>query len=282
MLVFQLKLENPEPAGTKLSKKQVCFVQIVSDNEESSKEDKLQQKMLEYILQQREATWAQQFKIACMLGPTIDEENQMEDITGKEALYHFFAIGWNVLFALVPPRRYLHGWLAFFVALAGIGGCTAIVAEFAGLLGCAVGLRESVTAITLVALGTSLPDTLASKISAQNAPNADSAIGNITGSNSVNVFLGLGLPWTLATIYRKSKTGEDYEVPSGALAFSVMLFLMTAIVCFVILLIRRRAFGGELGGPYKSKVFSATCMISLWVIYILFSALQAYDVIEGF
>jgi len=137
-----------------------------------------------------------------MLGPTIDEEGSMDDVSGKEAFMHFFAIGWNVFFAIIPPRRYAHGWLAFFIALACIGACTAIVAEFAGLLGCAVGLKESVTAITLVALGTSLPDTLASKISAQNAPNADPAIGNITGSNSVNVFLGLGLPWTLASIYR--------------------------------------------------------------------------------
>lgn len=160
--------------------------------------------MLEYILQQKEATWAQQFKLAVMLGPTIDEENNMEEIEGSQAIYHFFAIGWNVFFALIPPRRYGHGWFAFFIALAGIGICTAIVAEFAGLLGCAVGLKESVTAITLVALGTSLPDTLASKISAQQAPNADAAIGNITGSNSVNVFLGLGLPWTLAAIYRKN------------------------------------------------------------------------------
>ena len=27
------------------------------------------------------------------------------------------------------------------------------------------------------------------------------SIGNITGSNSVNVFLGLGLPWCIASIY---------------------------------------------------------------------------------
>jgi solute carrier family 8 (sodium/calcium exchanger) len=137
-----------------------------------------------------------------MLGPNIDEDNNYDEVGGMDALYHFFAIGWNVLFALIPPRRYFNGWLAFFVALAGIGLCTAIVAEVAGLLGCAVGLKESVTAITLVALGTSLPDTMASMISAQNSPNADSAIGNITGSNSVNVFLGLGLPWVLASIYR--------------------------------------------------------------------------------
>jgi solute carrier family 8 (sodium/calcium exchanger) len=26
-------------------------------------------------------------------------------------------------------------------------------------------------------------------------------VGNVTGSNSVNVFLGLGLPWSMAAIY---------------------------------------------------------------------------------
>lgn len=240
MLVFQMKLEDPQPRGSKLSKKQVCFVQIIGDDEEENAEDKMQQKMLEYLLQQKEATWAQQFKIAVMLGPSIDEENQIDDVTGQEALFHFFAIGWNVLFALIPPRRYAHGAFAFFVALGFIGFCTAIVAEFANLLGCAIGLKTSVTAITLVALGTSLPDTLASKIAAQNSDNADSAIGNITGSNSVNVFLGLGLPWVIATIYRKSTTGEDYAVPSGTLAFSVMLFLCTALCCFIILILRRK------------------------------------------
>ena len=60
-------------------------------------------------------------------------------------------------------------------------------------------------AITFVALGTSLPDTFASKAAAANEKNADNAIGNVTGSNSVNVFLGLGLPWVIAAFYHYSK-----------------------------------------------------------------------------
>ena len=76
-----------------------------------------------------------------MLGPTVDEDNNMDDVTGKEAFIHFLAIGWNVFFSIIPPRRYAGGWLAFFVALTAIGGCTAIVAEFANLLGCAIKLR---------------------------------------------------------------------------------------------------------------------------------------------
>ena len=47
----------------------------------------------------------------------------------------------------------------------------------------------SVTAITFVALGTSMPDTFASKTAAETEPFADASIVNITGSNSVNVFL---------------------------------------------------------------------------------------------
>ena len=59
------------------------------------------------------------------------------------------------------------------------------------MLGCVLGIPNSVTAITLVALGTSLPDTFASVTAARGSKHADSAVGNITGSNSVNVFLGL-------------------------------------------------------------------------------------------
>lgn len=47
--------------------------------------------------------------------------------------------------------------------------------------------QDSITAITLVALGTSLPDTFASKTATIDDDNADAAVGNVTGSNSVNV-----------------------------------------------------------------------------------------------
>jgi solute carrier family 8 (sodium/calcium exchanger) len=111
------------------------------------------------------------------------------------------AIGWKFLFAIVPPADYWGGKGCFIMSLVMIGLVTFVVGEMATVLGCCINLKESVTAITLVALGTSLPDTFASMTAARNADSADSAIGNITGSNSVNVFLGLGLPWALATTF---------------------------------------------------------------------------------
>lgn len=72
-----------------------------------------------------------------------------------------------MLFAFIPPRAKGGGWPAFIVALTFIGTITAVVAEVATVLGCTIGLEPAVTAITLVAVGTSLPDTFASMTAAQ-------------------------------------------------------------------------------------------------------------------
>ena len=125
----------------------------------------------------------------------------VENASTGDYIMHFLTFGFKIIFALIPPAGIGGGWPCFFVSLGMIGLLTAIVGDLAGIFGCLVGLKDSVTAITFVALGTSLPDTFASKAAATSERTADNAIGNVTGSNSVNVFLGLGLPWLIASIY---------------------------------------------------------------------------------
>ena len=194
-------------------------------------------------------------------------------------MLHFLSVGWKVLFATCPPPHRGGGWPCFVVAIIYIGVLTAIVAEIAGAMGCVMGLKPGVTAITFVALGTSLPDTFASMTAARESSDADSAIGNITGSNSVNVFLGMGLPWILGAAYWESVIGTTYVVKSGALTFSIAVFLAVAIVCFIVLVARRFIIGGELGGSFTSKYASGIFLFFLWFIYILLSSLQAYGII---
>ena len=250
---------------------------IVKGDEASSELDQ-SKKLLEYYLSQQEVTWSQQFKNAVMLGPQIDEDNNIEEVTLYEAISHFAAIGWKVFFAIVPPPSYGGGKPAFFVALAMIGVCTAIVGSFAELLGCQLGIDDSITAITLVALGTSLPDTFASMTAARTSKYADAAIGNITGSNSVNVFLGLGLPWVIAAMYfdsNQDRLQRPYKVPAGEVAYSVFVFLVVALICFAILIARRYFLGGELGGPSASKWASMAVLMVLWIVYIVMSIINA-------
>ena len=67
--------------------------------------------------------------------------------------------------------------------------------------------------------------------------------------------------------------GDFYKVPAGALAFSVFVFLMCALICFVVLIARRVYIGGELGGPDQSKYATGIFLYFLWFIYILLSTL---------
>lgn len=127
-----------------------------------------------------------------------------------------------------------------------------------------------------------LTDTFASKVAAVNDRYADSSIGNVTGSNAVNVFLGIGIAWTIASVYHAA-IGEPFEVDPGTLAFSVTLFVIEAVVCIGILMLRRvKAVGGELGGPKKYRIPTTVFFVSLWVFYIVMSSMVAYCYVPGF
>lgn len=128
----------------------------------------------------------------------------------------------------------------------------------------------------------SLADTFASKVAAIQDQYADASIGNVTGSNAVNVFLGIGVAWSIAAIYHYSK-GQEFRVDPGTLAFSVTLFTIFAFICIAVLIYRRRPeIGGELGGPRVPKILTTCLFFSLWLMYIVFSSLEAYCHIQGF
>jgi solute carrier family 8 (sodium/calcium exchanger) len=237
------------------------------------------------IENEEEQTWKSQFISACMLHPTKNEDGEITDIAFMEGFLHFTCIGWKLLFSFIPPPHYGGGWPCFGISLCFIGAVTFVVGEIANVFGCVLNIPPPITAITFVALGTSLPDTFASMIAASQEKYADSAIGNVTGSNSVNVFLGLGLPWVIATIWESTtETSEKgyiagfYYVPAATLGFSVIVFCVVAVIGILIFIIRRQVVGGELGGKQFGRTLSASILVGLWLIYIIMSILQSFNI----
>uniref|UniRef100_A0A452S227 Solute carrier family 8 member A2 n=1 Tax=Ursus americanus TaxID=9643 RepID=A0A452S227_URSAM len=232
-------------------------------------------------------SWREQFLEAVTVSAGDEEEE--EDGSREERLpscfdyvMHFLTVFWKVLFACVPPTEYCHGWACFGVCILVIGLLTALIGDLASHFGCTVGLKDSVNAVVFVALGTSIPDTFASKVAALQDQCADASIGNVTGSNAVNVFLGLGVAWSVAAVYWAVQ-GRPFEVRTGTLAFSVTLFTVFAFVGIAVLLYRRRPhIGGELGGPRGPKLATTALFLGLWFLYILFASLEAYCHIRGF
>ncbi|XP_031719400.1 sodium/calcium exchanger 2b [Anarrhichthys ocellatus] len=231
-------------------------------------------------------SWREQFveAVTVSAGDGDDEEEGREERLPScyDYVMHFVTVFWKVLFACVPPTEYWNGWACFLVSISSIGLLTAVIGDLASHFGCTVGLRDSVTAVVFVALGTSIPDTFASKVAAMQDQHADAAIGNVTGSNAVNVFLGIGVAWSVAAIYWWAK-GKEFRVNPGSLAFSVTLFTIFAFICMGVLMFRRRpSIGGELGGPRGARVVTSLLFLGLWFLYILFSSLEAYCHISGF
>jgi len=259
------------------------------------------------------SSWAAQFKGAFEVGGGGDDEEDGEAPPAKpgpmDYILFVLSLPWKLICALVPPASVGGGWPCFALALIVIGAMTAVIGDLAALLGCAMGIKNEVVAITFVALGTSLPDTFASRSATLGNPTADAAIGNVTGSNAVNVFLGLGISWVLGAFYwamtgvtdewltryerislnaipclsaevpcsRASVIGMNVglAVPAGSLAIGVIVFSVCAIVCIGTLQARRVVFGYELGSGARWP--TAVFFVGLWLTYVTVSTIVAYS-----
>ena len=78
----------------------------------------------------------------------------------------------------------------------------------------AAGISEAVTGLTIVAVGTSLPELATSFVAALKGEN-DIAIGNIVGSNIFNVFCILGIVPVISPLMGQSIRGLDFAVMLG-------------------------------------------------------------------
>eukprot|EP00892_Ulva_mutabilis_P009646 jgi/Ulvmu1/7053/UM033_0113.1 len=264
--------------GVQVSRRRaMCSVSLVED-ESAGKINSMVERIIESRSgpQLHDSAWVQQFRDAVTPGAAVDEDGEELPLSLLTIVLHYMSITWKLIFAIVPPPEMYYS--CFVISLVMIGGLTYVVAPLASMFGCAVGLSDLMTAIVFVALGTSLPDTFASYQAATQASDADAAIGNVTGSNSVNVFLGLGLPWVIAAIYYEAK-GERYETPAGDLSFSVLMFMVCALCCLTLFMIKRAA-GGELGGRGLMRTGVAAVLVALWFFYLIMSGLQSTGKIE--
>ncbi len=88
-------------------------------------------------------------------------------------------------------------------------------------LATSLGIRQTVIGLTIVAVGTSLPE-LATSAAAAWRKNAEIAIGNVVGSNIFNIFFILGVSTLIRPIPFEAKVNVDIGV---SIVASGLLFL---------------------------------------------------------
>ena len=93
-------------------------------------------------------------------------------------------------------EKYMSMKKAILFTILGIAGIIVgsnLVVENASAMARAIGISESMVALTIVALGTSLPE-LVTSITATRKGEYDIAIGNVVGSNIFNIGMVIGAP----------------------------------------------------------------------------------------
>ena len=111
-----------------------------------------------------------------------------------------------------------------------VGGAIAIavggqvVVDSAKSLALAAGMSETLVGLTIVAMGTSLPELVTSAVAASKG-EADLAIGNVVGSNLSNILLVLGLSAAISSVGVTAMNFVDIIV---SLAATIIVFIVAS------------------------------------------------------
>lgn len=124
-------------------------------------------------------------------------------------------------------EKYMSMKKAILFTILGIVGIiigSNLVVENASAMARAIGISESMVALTIVALGTSLPE-LVTSITATRKGEYDIAIGNVVGSNIFNIGMVIGAP--IALFGEIQQFSINYIDLIAMIASALLLFIFS-------------------------------------------------------
>ncbi|MDX1629343.1 MAG: hypothetical protein R3345_11625, partial [Fulvivirga sp.] len=168
--------------------------------------------------------------------------------------------GWRIIFKplhiildrIFPPKDYI--WTTFIFSIGAIAILCWVLVESAIGISHILQVPEVIIALTVLAIGTSIPDMISSVIVARQG-RSGMAVSNAIGSNIFDILIGLGLPWLLLLLF----TDESILTSTEDLYESVLLLIASVIFIFLTLLIGRWKIGRNAG------VF----LIALYIFYLV-------------
>lgn len=162
-------------------------------------------------------------------GNEVNEEVVIEDISILK----------SIIFLIIGAAGIVFG-----------GECVTSTASFIASL---LGMSEALIALTIVALGTSLPELVTTVVAAKRGEN-DIALGNVIGSNIFNIVLILGLAGVINPIY-----------PENNFIIIDVLFM-----CLIMILLFILSFKGSLTRKH------GILFLGMYVIYLTYIILRNY------
>lgn len=176
----------------------------------------------------------------------------------KNVLAYLLAYIDKVLDSIFPSSKYY--FAVFSVSIFVIMGLSWVLVESAVNISIALNVPAVIIGLTVLAIGTSVPDFISSLIVAKQG-RGGMAISNAIGSNIFNILLGLGLPWFLLIVFSK----KTIIVATENLNSSILLLFATIIATLFLLILRK----------WRMNRFSGFVLIGTYFVYLIWAISQA-------
>lgn len=167
--------------------------------------------------------------------------------------WRFISTPIKVLLAFIFPSA-KHYWRMFFYSLGAISLVSWVLVENTIAIASGLGVSEVIISLTILAIGTSVPDTVSGVIVAKQG-RLDMAISNAIGSNVFNILFALGVPWLLLF----AQGAESISISSVSL-LSSMILLFASLFLILFLFIAQK---------WQLSKRSGVLLIGLYLVYLL-------------
>lgn len=187
-----------------------------------------------------------------------DKKGEKEYEGGKTKSKGIIAIFDKILGAVFPNPK--HYYWVFFISIVLIAAISWVLVEMAVAVSHCLQIPEAIVALTVLAIGTSIPDLFSSIIVAKQG-RGEMAVSNAVGSNVFDILVGLGLPFLLVMTI----SGGTIDAGGDVLGASFILS-GSVVLLFVLFLVQRWKIGKATG----------VILISVYIFYVLNEILKLY------
>lgn len=161
----------------------------------------------------------------------------------------------------VHPQYFKRVFIESLVAIALLSW---VMVEIAIRMSNILGIPEAFIALTIVAVGTSIPDLTASVFMAKKG-RGGMAIADALGSNIFDILFGFGVPWLVYTVI----TQKALVISTENLRGSVLLLMATVVVIVFLLVLKHFKIGRSVG----------VILIACYVGYIVYTVLEILHIV---
>ncbi len=146
----------------------------------------------------------------------------------------------NLMKRFMPSQK--HYYWVFLISIVLIAALSWVLVDAAVAISHILDIPEAIIGLTILAIGTSIPDLFSSLIVARQG-RTNMAVSNAIGSNIFDILVGLGVPFIVYMLIN----GGAIATGNSSLTYSVILLNGSVVLLLALLLLSRWYLGKRIG-----------------------------------